>query len=366
MRIYHKENPFHRIEQWNGSFYRPAEVWEVGAYVLVSHHVGTPLCNTLIAQERFLEIVEQKKDDAEQNALNRRQTSAPSHGDPSSSNSGDQTAKEFDSDIDMGGAVGAEGTDEGDDEEFIRYLQELRDEGVDADDVGEDGEDPENAEIEDDFEEEESDEPIRNRYLPVEVDAEYHDRAGISSAQRAIGTYVRVIHTNGIHNIAMISCECRGHDMLPHDLIASRLLPSSFERIRTLFTTQLLDHFRLCNLELKASAYQFYHLIQRLTNPMNPAEADNLYREFRRMSRIWRWMKRLKWAGFGNKDTKASDVRPGQLTIFCPACPQPGVNIPENWKEDPARHVLVSSSLYIFLFIGQVGIQARICCRRKL
>jgi hypothetical protein len=24
---------------------------------------------------------------------------------------------------------------------------------------------------------------------------------------------------------------------------------------------------------------------------------------------------------------------PGSLTLFCPSCPQPGINLPVNWKE---------------------------------
>ena len=138
--------------------------------------------------------------------------------------------------------------------------------------------------------------------------------------------------------------------MLPNDLIAARLLPTSFERIRTLFTAQLLDHSRLCNLELKSSAYHYYHLLQRITNPMEPAKVVNLYREFRRMSRIWRWMKRLKWAGYGNTERPASEVTAGKLTVFCPACPQPGINIPDNWKEDPARYVSYSEKIILFTF----------------
>ena len=154
-----------------------------------------------------------------------------------------------------------------------------------------------------------------------------------------MGSYVRVVHTNGIHNIAMIICECRGHDTLASDLLAARLLPTSFKRIRTLFTVQLLDLFRLCNLELKASVYQFHHLLQRLTCPMAPSEVVNLYREFRRMSRVWRWMKRLKWAGH-RKDDQAGRTT-GQLAIFCPACPQPGINISEDWMSDSARQVFL-------------------------
>ena len=105
--------------------------------------------------------------------------------------------------------------------------------------------------------------------------------------------------TNGIHDVAMVSCECRGPDNLPFELLAARLLPTSFNWIKTLFTAQLLDRFRLSNLELKVSAYQFYQLLCCLTQPTAPAEVADLYREFRRMSRIWCWMKRLKWAGYG-------------------------------------------------------------------
>jgi CxC2 like cysteine cluster associated with KDZ transposases len=152
-------------------------------------------------------------------------------------------------------------------------------------------------------------------------------------------TYVRVVHTNGIHHLAMVTCLCDGHDNVVLDLVASRLLPASLKRIRTLFTTQLMDYFRLCNLELKASAYQFYQLLRRLTLPVGQAEIINVYHEFRRMSRIWRWIKKLKWAGYGHnkKDPRKPDA--GSLANFCPTCPQPTKNLPENWKEDRNRSV---------------------------
>jgi len=159
----------------------------------------------------------------------------------------------------------------------------------------------------------------------------------------SFGSLRRVVHTNGIHHIAMVSCQCHGDDDLPLDLFAEQLLPASLKRIRTLFTAQVLDMFRLSNLELKASAYQFYQMLRRLTRPMASSEVVNLYREFRRMTRIWRWMKRLKWAGYPGSTKKVKDVGAGELAIFCPACPQPGINIPENWREDSARHVTIES-----------------------
>ena len=73
---------------------------------------------------------------------------------------------------------------------------------------------------------------------------------------------------------------------------------------------------------------------------MAPAEVANIYHELRRMSRLWCWMKCLKWAGYGSTTKNVSDVSAGQLTIFCPACPQPGINIPDNWIDDPSRQVV--------------------------
>jgi hypothetical protein len=350
----HKENPFHRIEHWNGQFFRPADHWEVGTYLLVSHHNRKLSCDMIKKQEDFLELIEEKNDVAEQNKLKvmpgahfkstdksgrasssattsgTSLTSAHSSGTPPTS-AHSSTQNDVPNTQPEGGLDDIEmsnvdpGAEDVEDEKFLRYLQKLRD-GDDGRDLDEDTFEVDD-DVEDDIDDPDPEVPIQNHYLP-----------DIGTAQRVVGTYVRVVHTNGIHNIAMISCECQGPDHLPNDLLASRLLPTSFERIRTIFSAQLLDYFRLSNLETKASAYHFYHLLQRLTTPMDPNSVVNLYREFRRMSRIWRWMKRLKWAGYGNKNNMASDVSPGQLSVFCPACPQPGINIPENWKDDNARY----------------------------
>lgn len=100
-----------------------------------------------------------------------------------------------------------------------------------------------------------------------------------------------------------------------------------------------MDYFRLCNLELKASAYQFYQLIQRLTLPMGQPEMLNLYHEFRRMSRLWRWMKKLKWSGYGHNQKDHLNPPAVSLAIFCPTCPQPAWNLPADWKNDTNRQV---------------------------
>jgi hypothetical protein len=64
-----------------------------------------------------------------------------------------------------------------------------------------------------------------------------------------------------------------------------------------------------------------------------------LYHELRRLSRLWRWVKKLRWAGYAQKVGQPIDPKPGELGNFRPACPQVGINLPEDWKDDPNQWV---------------------------
>ncbi|KAF9470552.1 hypothetical protein BDN70DRAFT_821224 [Pholiota conissans] len=152
-------------------------------------------------------------------------------------------------------------------------------------------------------------------------------------------SYVRIVHENGLHYLAMVGCHCRGPDRLYLDLMASRLVTTSFHTIRTLFTGDVLDHYRLCNLELKALAYQFYQLLVRISAPFVSVKGLALYNEFRRMTRLWRWTSKLIRAGFGHEERDPMNPNPGELANYCPACPQQGKNLAEDWRTDPNRFV---------------------------
>jgi hypothetical protein len=41
----------------------------------------------------------------------------------------------------------------------------------------------------------------------------------------------------------------------------------------------------------------------------------------------------------------------GNLAIFCPACPQPDINLPKEWESDPKRYSLHILSMIIMLTI---------------
>ena len=342
MRATHHTNPFHRVERWTGTHFRPAEIWEVGTYVLIPHSTDQPVCNALKFQTQYLERFEVRKDMAEQDVW-QESASAPAststYSIPQESTCHDSMRDER---MQPSQADEAEA-----DAAFFRCLDDVREQDGHLADEGF----PDFFDGDDDCEVDHADEDIAGfqPYLPtseisddtlgIRASPTSHCEvaASVPTADAFNNTYVRVVHTNGIHHLALVACNCMGERQIPLDLIASRLYPTSFTKIRTLFTEQVLDHYRLCNLELKASAYQFYQLIRRITLPMRPAEVVNLYHELRHMSRLWHWMKKLKWAGYGHNKKDALNPDRGSLANFCPACPQVGINLSENWTEDKNR-----------------------------
>ena len=300
----HLENPFHRIERWNGAYYRPAELRDVSTYLFIQHHIGEEKCETLKRWCNILDSAELSKDRIEQEELQQFIFSVGQEpvlvADP------DPNAKFFQNrDFDMD-------KDNNLDDDLIDY------EGDDLGDGDEEMED-ENPHF-----------PIAGAGARANARARARAMGDPAIVSLTVGSLLRVVHTNGIHHIPMVSCQCHGDDVLPLNLFAAQLLPASLKRIKTIFMAQVLGHFRLCNLELKASTYQFYQLLHWLTSPMAPAEVLNLYQEFCRMTQIWRWMKRLKWSGYAGTSKKVKEVKARELAIFCRACPQPGIYIPEN------------------------------------
>lgn len=52
-----------------------------------------------------------------------------------------------------------------------------------------------------------------------------------------------------------------------------------------------------------------------------------------RMVRQFRHIKLMKQAGHGNVMGGIYETQPGALAIKCPACPHPGINLPEDWDK---------------------------------
>ncbi|KAG2741530.1 hypothetical protein P692DRAFT_201842254 [Suillus brevipes Sb2] len=125
---------------------------------------------------------------------------------------------------------------------------------------------------------------------------------------------VTIVHSSGvfIHNVAW--CHCQGSVPIQHlQLLRAGLFPASSTRPKSAFTFELFEK------------------LTRLTNNTFLGSVPDRYRELMRVSRLWRDLKNRKWFGFGH-DVESSPGS-GDLALFCPSCPQPGINMPLLWEQ---------------------------------
>jgi hypothetical protein len=141
-----------------------------------------------------------------------------------------------------------------------------------------------------------------------------------------------VIHTNGIHEVAFQYCGC-SHAIPVHiQLLRRQIYPSSQLRIKTCASFELLDLLHKLSLTTKASMYDFYRALEKLTNNTGIGTPKSKYRPLFRMSLQWRHLKLLKWAGRAHDSTGPEGTSPGELALRCPSCPYPEINIPLGWQ----------------------------------
>ncbi|KAG2109049.1 uncharacterized protein F5147DRAFT_652614 [Suillus discolor] len=150
-------------------------------------------------------------------------------------------------------------------------------------------------------------------------------------------TPVTIVHSSGVFTHNVLWCHCQGSDPQHLQLLRAQLFPASSTRPRTVFTFEVLDHFLIDALECKTSARSFFEKLTRLTNNAFPDTVPDRYRELMRVSRLWRDLKNRKWFGFGHN--MKSGPGPGDLALFCPSCPQPGINMPLDWEQKYERQV---------------------------
>lgn len=345
MRRSHFDNPLHRIECWNGSFFRRACLWEVGTHILVPHHSRHHLCSSLEFQTRYLESLEQTEDVKEQEILKQHRFSMPPHLDETDPWNLNMDSLELDDDDDDEiGSVAAGEEDEADDS-IDPPFHPLRPDPVSdwapvvaaaaSLQFNSPGRSQVNTGPTDSGSLGGTAEQLTETTFP-------NVATRVPRADAMTNTFVCVVHTNGVHNICLVYCTCDGREQAHGDLMQSGLVPTTFTKYSTLFTAAVLDDFRLSNLECKTSAYQYFQKLTRMTSATTPAGVPNRYRELRRLSREWRWMKKLKWRGVGHTGAAVDSLGPGELAIFCPACPQPFVNLPNDWHLDPNKSVILN------------------------
>ena len=138
-----------------------------------------------------------------------------------------------------------------------------------------------------------------------------------------------VLHTNGIHEVAIHFCGC--NRQIPHHLQLLRrgLYPASQIDVRTVATFRLLQLLQLFSLTAKPSVYDQYRTLERLTSNTGLNMPKSRSRALFRMTVQWRHLKLAKRAGRGHDPTGIKGTRNGELSILCPTCPYGGINMLE-------------------------------------
>jgi hypothetical protein len=335
----HENMPLHHIEYWTGRFFRATCLWEVGNYILVPHYSpGGRLCNELIFQTETLEAYQREKDQAEQFRLLNVTSSTEAALDAAhewgdSMNEEERDEEETSEECDIG-----ELDENYDDDIWLSegYLDQnvLHDAAKAAADFLSASQGASKG-SKDTMLRDHSHDAACSMPNNVALSGTHENPPGRDSLHNA---YVRVIHINGVHHLAMVTCTCLAADNIHANLLSCRLIPTTFTRYRTLFTAGVLDDYRISNLECKVSGYQYYNKLRQLTNLAAPGNVPSFYHELLRLSRLWRWIKKLKWSGFGHQKEDPTTPKYGELANFCLACPQPGINLPLNWKDDTNRY----------------------------
>jgi CxC2 like cysteine cluster associated with KDZ transposases len=348
--------PFHRVEEWTGSFFKSKPLWEAGVKIYLGHG-GNP-CKAKTRQNPIFTGTTTGSNDGRGGCMDGREGrftgSTGSIGGSFDGTGGRETGmggrfprsneESPDSDIEMPDATRTPDYSISDVPQLSRADAWTPDQGTSdvppfsraasVEDAPEEepevpddpevlpGEEPHDGDqgVWEDFEEEWPNCSERQRSVPL------RDEHG--------NKFVMVVDVTGIHHLPVVHCQCSERRDIEFQFLEQRLFPASFKDVRTVFTFNLLDDFRLSNLECKTSGYQYYQKLRRLTSSAFPRFAPNRYRELLRVSRQYRNLRTMQVHGYCHEP---EDPGLGGLAMFCSSCPQPGVNLPDNWKEDPNR-----------------------------
>ncbi|KAK6992523.1 CxC2 domain-containing protein [Favolaschia claudopus] len=155
-----------------------------------------------------------------------------------------------------------------------------------------------------------------------------------------------VLDVSGIHEVAVDFCACELEADMGHprvQLLRRRWFPATHDHPRSAATFRLLDHFQTLTLQAKTTMYDFYSALERLTDGAGDLLLKR-YVEFLRMTRAFRHLMMLKRGGRGHAVDGVDATTAGELAIRCPACPRPGINLPDDWESAPPE----KRFLYLF------------------
>ncbi|KAG1790947.1 uncharacterized protein HD556DRAFT_1445722 [Suillus plorans] len=144
-----------------------------------------------------------------------------------------------------------------------------------------------------------------------------------------------VLDVNGVHQVAVDFCACETAQSPTTQLLRARWFPATTIDPKTAAMFRLLHHFHILTFESKASAFEVWQTLSRLTDNTGIRTPKDRYEALLRMVREWRNIKLLKRFGRGHDPAGIDATLQGSCAVLCPACPQPGKNLPQGWEDAP-------------------------------
>ncbi|KAA1479641.1 hypothetical protein DENSPDRAFT_862064 [Dentipellis sp. KUC8613] len=150
---------------------------------------------------------------------------------------------------------------------------------------------------------------------------------------------ITVIDVSGIHRVRARFCSCLLTETARTyvQLLRAKWWPMSLDRPQTTVTFRTLQLFHSLSLQAKINSYDFYHSLIRVTNGTGLRQPKNRYAEFSRAVRCFRNVRMAKRGGRGHDPGGMEKTEVGSMAIECPACPQPGRNLPQGWEDAPSH-----------------------------
>ncbi|KAG1850227.1 hypothetical protein DFJ58DRAFT_716845 [Suillus subalutaceus] len=146
-----------------------------------------------------------------------------------------------------------------------------------------------------------------------------------------------VLHVNGIHEVSLDFCGCETAQSPTTQLLRIQWFPATVLEPKTTATFKLLRHFHILSFKSKVSTFEYWQTLTRLTHNRGVIIVKDRYDSLLRMIWEWRNITLLKRFGWGHDPAGTGATEQGSCAILCPACPQPGKNLPENWESAPSE-----------------------------
>ncbi|KAJ7602950.1 hypothetical protein DFH06DRAFT_1350766 [Mycena polygramma] len=168
-----------------------------------------------------------------------------------------------------------------------------------------------------------------------------------------------IVTSHTINEVGLDFCNCETAKLKPIQLLRMRLYPATGTNPRSAGTFAGLRRFDHMTLESKCSAYEYYNSLAQETDNTGLDPSRERYDEFLRMARQWQHLQLLKRAARGHSTdaNRINDTKAGEVALLCPACPQPGKNLPPDWANLPFEKV--------FIYALYLAIDANFRLKRK-